>query len=640
MNESDATGTGPQGDIDALISELPELYQPIFGYPGHSASRPADLDRTDAVVAAVTQIAIAVGHPLRILDLGSAQGYFSFIMAQAGHSVVGVDYLPANVRLATAIADLQPDLDVCFVEDQVEHFVATVEPGQFDVVLGLSILHHIVHSAGSEAATALVEVLASNVPFGLFEMATRDEPVYWAASQPIDPRVTLSPYAFIRAIAHSPTHLSDVPRPVFFCAAHHALINDELYDLASFAESSHASGRDAIVGKRRYYATASSIVKITARFAEGIADDDLADMRAEIRREAAILDAGQLPIDTPEIRELTATEDEILIARTAMPGVLLADIIGRHDLDRSEIYAQLLDALAALESAGLYHNDLRTWNVLWDEAARRLRLIDFGQLLDHPGDVSWPFDARYSLVLFAEALFGASEDPTGLEIPRLPVADLGEMPLRVVEHLRHLCADDGTPGFFERARVQFLDTVDVPKSDSVLGEIWARQIARRAVDDLTQIVPERAASAHNATMAIMLSSELDSARAQLASTEERLGAELADRDGQLEARAVEVAEQQRAIDDLVTGSGRLSSSVDDLTHQIALLEHDLTGARALVSDLEASVDNARLRLVDEQQRSAHLDDALARLQSSVSWRVTGPIRAVRSLLPTSAQRSK
>ena len=177
--------------------------------------------RTASIVESAELLERHVGRPLRVLDLGSSQGYIAFVLAEHGHHVTGIDYLPINVQVACAIRDRHPELDVAFIEGDITDATLVADLDEFDLVLGLSILHHVVHSEGLDGAVALVDHLSQHVEHGLFEMALRTEPMYWAESQPCDPRIVLTSYPFIRQIASSPTHLSSIHRPR--CSAAQAL---------------------------------------------------------------------------------------------------------------------------------------------------------------------------------------------------------------------------------------------------------------------------------------------------------------------------------------------------------------------------------------------------------------------------------
>src|SRR4051794_38627912 len=113
--------------LDELISQLPERYQPLYGQERDDTSRSADAPRTEHILSTIDLVAGNLGRPLRILDLGSAQGYYCFLAAERHHHVVGLDYLPINVAVSRAIHDLHPQLSVEFVEGDIDGVAAMVD---------------------------------------------------------------------------------------------------------------------------------------------------------------------------------------------------------------------------------------------------------------------------------------------------------------------------------------------------------------------------------------------------------------------------------------------------------------------------------------------------------------------------------
>jgi O-antigen chain-terminating methyltransferase len=84
------------------------------------------------------------------------------------------------------------------VQASVEDFVVALTPGRFDLVLGLSVFHHIIHERGIAFVTDLLRQLSELVEVGVFEMALPTEGPYWSTSQPPDPRQLLE-FLLIRA---------------------------------------------------------------------------------------------------------------------------------------------------------------------------------------------------------------------------------------------------------------------------------------------------------------------------------------------------------------------------------------------------------------------------------------------------------
>ena len=205
--------------IDALVKALPEVYQPIFGHPEFSphASRQSE-DRLAYIVAIHDALAERLGRRVRVLDLGCAQGFFTLNLAARGAIVHGVDFADANIAVCRALAGEHPHFDAVFEFGRIEDVIPRLPAGSIDLVLGLSVFHHIVFQSGIASTRQLIAWIAERAGVGVFEMALPSEPLYWAAAQPGDPRVLLSGYGHVYEMARHGTHLSTVARPLYIAS--------------------------------------------------------------------------------------------------------------------------------------------------------------------------------------------------------------------------------------------------------------------------------------------------------------------------------------------------------------------------------------------------------------------------------------
>ncbi len=424
---------GAEDGVVSLVRRLPEIYQPIYGHPEIHAARSADDHRIDVLRRVVEQISSHFDRSLRILDLGSAQGYTAFRLAELGHGVTGIDVVPTNVALARAIQERLTDLNVEFLEGDIAECPTLVDLDGYDLVVAFSVLQHIAHRGGHDAAVELVAVLSQKISHAVFEMALAAEPVYWAESLPEDPRVTLAPYAFIREVGRVGTHLSEVRRPILFASQSHVLAAGNLHEIESWTEEPHTEERGALRSLRRYRFLPSGVEKIAARFADEADEDLLSQLRQELRREAHVLQAlTGAGMEAPEVIEFVDGADESIIVRSSYPGVLLSEIVDSLDEDaRSVITGQVLETLAELEAHGLYHADLRLWNVVWDPHKETAHLVDHGAISPVPEDMKWPNDAYYSFLVWLVSLWGFFPDQTGFQIPRAGGIDRAELSPRI-----------------------------------------------------------------------------------------------------------------------------------------------------------------------------------------------------------------
>jgi len=74
----------------AAVAVLPEKYQPVFGHPGLSkgSSRRCE-DRLALIRKCTKALQDEIGRPLRILDLGCAQGFSPSVWLLTGTECTG-----------------------------------------------------------------------------------------------------------------------------------------------------------------------------------------------------------------------------------------------------------------------------------------------------------------------------------------------------------------------------------------------------------------------------------------------------------------------------------------------------------------------------------------------------------------------
>lgn len=422
-------------EIEELVRQLPEVYQPIFGFPEFTAERQFHLERINQCVAIADKLSEHYKRPLRILDLGCAQGYLSFSLASHNHKVVGIEYLRENYELCEALSRNQSSLDVQFFHSDLMKIEQKLDLPDFDLVVAYSILHHPIHRDGLTEVKQLMARVAQKIPNAIVESAISDEPVFWASSLPKDPRSVLSDYLFIRQIGVTTTHLSDVKRPIHFCSNTFVLIND---DLEFIRESSKSTIQNDSINQnniKRHFITDNQVVKIVGRFAEldELGEEVLARFGEDLSNESVNLEnLPTLITKGVAIIESSQLPDEMILARTHIKGETVESLLPILTTEqRVDIFSQTLGQLLQLEQLGLIHRDFRTWNVLWDASTEVISIVDLGAVSSIPRDEMWPFNPYYSVVFFALTMYGITPENSGALTPRSFPVHLDEFPIRV-----------------------------------------------------------------------------------------------------------------------------------------------------------------------------------------------------------------
>jgi O-antigen chain-terminating methyltransferase len=387
-------------EMGQLVAKLPERYQPIFGFPqlDEDASRQCS-DRLGIIRTALEAFVKHYGRPLRLLDLGCAQGFFTMSVADFCESVVGIDFLTANVDVCNAARDAAGLQHVRFEVGEISEFIGRLEAGQFDVVLGLSVFHHLCHAQGWSTVIKLLKKLAVDVDVLVLELADAREPLYWASSLPTDPVDLIRDIGFIYPLGSFATHLSDVERTLYYCSDRIWHLGSNVTSFESWTEQSHEFAGATHQGTRRYF-FAKEVVAKTYRFVGLLTEHN----RTEFANERAFFECLAPELEgtfvTPELISSGATEKFGHLVMTRMPGHTLAEVIVRGaQYDALDVVRQVLAQLVQLEASSLYHRDVRVWNVLIDDMGKA-RLIDFGAICAQPGDNLWPFDVFASFLIF------------------------------------------------------------------------------------------------------------------------------------------------------------------------------------------------------------------------------------------------
>lgn len=413
---------GPDS-LDRLVAALPEIYQPIFGHRELSskASRGCE-DRFAFIVQIYQALENQLKRPLRVLDLGCAQGFFSLGLAGRGAEVAGIDFNEANIAVCNALAAEHPGFKTRFQTGFIEDAAMRLKQDEYDLVLGLSVFHHSVHGMGKDAVRKMLYLFAANIAAGIFEMALPSEPAAWAQAQPQNPRQLMEGYAFVHEFARVPTHLSSVARPFYFASNRYWFLNNHMEAFEASAAESHIFADNVSQGTRRYFFGKGLIAKLFYL--------DPGDCRAanleEHKNEVALLQKPPAGLRLPRLVLEGKHGNEAWLVREYVPGELLIDRLrAGHTCNAPAIIKDILEQLTKLEAAGLYHNDVRIWNILMG-ADGRAALIDYGAVSKDKKDCAWPGNLFLAFSIFMHELISGQVMKT--DLLRVPAFNPDTMP--------------------------------------------------------------------------------------------------------------------------------------------------------------------------------------------------------------------
>ncbi|HHJ4384933.1 TPA: methyltransferase domain-containing protein, partial [Citrobacter freundii] len=403
-------------NLKTLVSELPEIYQTIFGHPEWDGDAARDCNqRLDLITEQYDNLSRVLGRQLKVLDLGCAQGFFSLSLASKGATIVGIDFQQENINVCRALAEENPGFAADFRVGRIEEVIDALEEGEFDLAIGLSVFHHIVHLHGIDEVKRLLSRLADVTQAVILELAVKEEPLYWGVSQPDDPRELIEQCAFYRLIGEFDTHLSQVPRPMYLVSNHRMLLNDFNQPFQHWQNQPYAGAGLAHKRSRRYFFGEDYVCKFFYYDMphNTLMAEESQRNKNELHNEMCFLAQPPTGFDTPALLAHGENAQSGWLVMEKLPGSLLSDmLVAGEEIDREKIIGTLLRSLAVLEKQGLWHDDVRPWNVMVD-ARQHARLIDFGSIVTTPQDCSWPANLVQSFFVFVNELFAENKNWTG-----------------------------------------------------------------------------------------------------------------------------------------------------------------------------------------------------------------------------------
>ncbi|WP_052696562.1 methyltransferase domain-containing protein [Pantoea sp. BL1] len=398
-----------------LITALPEVYQTIFGHPewDSNVSRNCN-ERLDVIYEVYTTLSNKLGRPLKVLDLGCAQGFFSLTLANKGATVKGIDFLDKNIDVCRKLAEENESLNVEFDTGRIEDVIENIEPRDYDLVIGLSVFHHLVHEHGIEKVRNLLSKLANSVHAMILELALREEPLYWGPSLPDQPEELIENCKFYRIIAEYQTHLSSVIRPMYVVSNNHLLLNNYCQEFTFSSNVPYNTDVEVHENSRRYYFNADIVCKFYNFNKANLSSFEKDRSRKELVQEIEFLSSTPAGFSAPQLINSGTSKNNGWVVMERIKGDLLSDVLVKsEDIDLDKIIQNLLEQLVVLEENGYYHDDIRSWNILVNEK-NRVNLIDYGSISREKKDCVWPDNIFLAFNIFLKEILIPTEISEGL----------------------------------------------------------------------------------------------------------------------------------------------------------------------------------------------------------------------------------
>lgn len=363
-------------DLQEAVQRLPELYQPLYGHESESPdARRACADRLGCIANTLEAFR---EMPVRLVDVGSAQGYFTLALAERfpGFDCVGLDNLAENVEVARRLAAERPRAPAFLVAEVRSGALRPWLGEGANAVLLLNVLHHICTRYGWEETDRFLAEVAQSADIVFLELASAAERLEWTADLPSDDDAWLRHFGFVQALGEFDTHIPGVRRRLYVCSARWVLCGKAAFRFTTAMDKSHRGALGTSEVGRRYFMSDDIVAK---RFS--FSGPTARRNRVELLREERLLSAPPPDIVLPRLLASHFDAQGGVLVRSRWEGDLLSDSLERTlaSEDWSRTMCALAAALGQLAAAGLFHHDLRPWNVL-ASPGQQIRLIDFGAM--------------------------------------------------------------------------------------------------------------------------------------------------------------------------------------------------------------------------------------------------------------------
>ena len=236
-----------KNELNQRLSQCPYVYQPIFGLPKSEqpSSKRNGYDRLNIIKNTYQKLSSLEGRELKVLDLGCNAGFYSFELAEIGADVTGIELNYGFFQLCEYLKEVNGSKNVRFLNSNFVELYESRRLGEYDLVLGLSIFHHIASRNSFTKAREIVESLGKNSAI-LLELALCDEVgnraevggPSWANSQPKNYKDWLINFNWKYELGRFKTPSSETSRPILFGSDKYILNHSTCFKVASPQTSS------------------------------------------------------------------------------------------------------------------------------------------------------------------------------------------------------------------------------------------------------------------------------------------------------------------------------------------------------------------------------------------------------------------
>jgi len=382
--------------LTTLVAEVKELYQPIYGYEKDFAYSRDSINRLKDLEEICSKLQTKLNRKLNILDVGCAQGFFSFNLAKYCKKVDAIDINQENINLCNILQKSNKIDNISFTCESI--FEKDINK-EYDVILFLNVLHHVCDQNSFEYVSRNLQLEVNKHKVFVIELANQNEDCHWSKSLPKEDKFFLSLFHFYDRYKTYSTHVSSKRRGLYICSNEYIFCDDTFIKLDFYFNRSHDYQRGLKSPNVSYFRSKNYFIKQFRLFENP--DLDYKTLLKEKALNSINLFSNN---ETEAYPLLFNNENSSYLFREFKNGILLYEYLKQiSNSDIEKILIKIIDKLVQLESKKFYHNDLRLWNIVVCEN-NDIEFIDLCSISNSTKDCLG-YDVFFSFLIFISEMY-------------------------------------------------------------------------------------------------------------------------------------------------------------------------------------------------------------------------------------------
>lgn len=361
--------------------KLPLIRQPFYGkinaIPGFEIQK----NQMQEVVKVSKALEKSLGRKLNILEIGTSQGYVTHTLSKLGHTIFAIDWERENYEFMELLKAIDPSFSKVtntFIElDKI----ADAKNPAFDLAISLGSLEHVYRCLNLTQQKNLIEYVANQSKVAVWSLPIYENGAHWNWALPDEPLSVFQNQEYLGEIGWYAQHSRGEKRPLILSSNTHVWNSDVFFELGDETRIDDHPFTDGLSRFRKRYKVKEVLIKTEIHpLDSGNSSEIFNEMIFLSKNRKRIME--RLPL--PKVLSIKKGRWISQFSRQLIQGDRLDEVLNLTN--RTEILASFIRLCGDLAKAGIFPNDLRPWNILWD--GKKCSFIDFSNSSETDKDVA------------------------------------------------------------------------------------------------------------------------------------------------------------------------------------------------------------------------------------------------------------